>query len=235
MVRKLKALSAPDFWHVEKKRQKWVVSPSPGPHKKFECIPLSLILKNILKIAETTKEAKTIIKGGNVLVDGRVVKDPSYPVGLFDTLALPKIKKFYRIVPTKKGLELVEIDEKESNLKICRINNKTILKGGRIQLNLNDGKNILTENKEYKTGDSLLISLPSLNIVKHLKLQPNAIGVVVKGIDAGKIWTVEKIVSGSMTQPPRLLCRQGEETKEILKERFFVVGEDKPLITVNKG
>ncbi len=232
MVRKLKALNAPAFWRVEKKKTTWVVSPSPGPHKKFECIPLSIILRNILKIAENGKEASTIIKGGAIAVDNKIVRSPSYPVGLFDTISLTKDGRHYRMVPSKKGLEIVEIKESEANVKVCRINDKTALRKGKLQLNLNDGKNILADGKEYRTGDSLLLELPSLKVVKHLKLKQGAVGMVVKGTDSGKLGTVEKVLAGSMTQPSKLVCRLGKESEEVLKDRFFVLGEDKPLITV---
>ncbi len=232
MVRKLKALNAPKFWKIAKKKTKWVVSPSPGPHKKFECIPLSIILRNILKIAETRKEAKRIINNGDVLVDNDVVKDSSYPVGLFDTVSLPKTKKHYRIVPTEKGLELVEINANEAKVKLCKIKNKTILKRGKIQLNLNDGKNILTESKDYKTGDSLLLEVPSLKISKHMKFMTGAKGVVIKGGNSGKIGIVKSIIESKISNPPRILCEIGDASKEVLKDRFFVLGENQDL-TVN--
>jgi len=68
----LKRLAAPEFWPIPKKKYTWVFSPSPGPHKKEECIPLAIVVRDILKLAETGKEAKRIIKAGEVIVDGKV-------------------------------------------------------------------------------------------------------------------------------------------------------------------
>jgi len=43
----------------------------------------------------------------------------------------------------------------DAEWKLCRIQNKTIVKGKKVQLNLHDGKNKLVEKDEYKTGDVL--------------------------------------------------------------------------------
>ncbi|HKZ45635.1 MAG TPA: S4 domain-containing protein, partial [archaeon] len=94
---KLKRFKVPSYWKIEKKSVKWAVSPRPGPHKKYECIPLQVIVRDILKFAETGKEAKTIINKGEILVDGAVKKDYAFPIGLMDSVSIPKIKKFYRM------------------------------------------------------------------------------------------------------------------------------------------
>ena len=129
----LKRLLAPSFWKLAKKEKKWVATPHAGPHPKLQCIPLSLILKHILKLTDTTTEAKKVIRKGEVFVDGKRRKDHAYPVGLFDVVQIPSIKKAYRIVPRKNGLELVEIADNEVNLKICKIMGKNIIKKGKIQ------------------------------------------------------------------------------------------------------
>ena len=100
----LKRLLAPSFWRVPKKEKKWVVTPRAGPHPKSFSIPLSVILTHIINIANTTTEAKKIIRKGEVFVDGKRRKDYAYPAGLFDVVSVPKLKKHYRVVPREKGL-----------------------------------------------------------------------------------------------------------------------------------
>ena len=231
---KLKRLLAPDFWKVAKKEMTWVVSPRPGPHKKFECIPLLIIVRNILGFAETGREAKRIIKKGEILVDGKPRKDHAYPVGLFDVVSIPRIGKHYRVVISKKGLKLTEIDEKESGVKICKIKNKTAVKGGKIQLNLHDGKNILVEKKDdkFKTGDSLLVSLPHLKILKHIPLENGSLVVVVKGKNKGKLGKVKEILSGKFNVKPKVIMEADGKEIEVLKEYVYVVGKEKPNISL---
>jgi small subunit ribosomal protein S4e len=222
---KLKKLLAPKFWHVPRKASKWVVAPSAGSHPKFECIPLQILLRNILRIAETGKEAKKIITAGEIFVDGKARKDTGYPVGLFDVISVPKLKKFYRVVPAPSGLEVVEISEKESKQKIVRIENKKTLSAKKIQLNLHDSKNILVENDVYKTGDCLAIEIPSLKILEHLPLRKGAKGIVVRGRNAGREGKVKEIISGTARSAARLICEIDGEEKEVSKKDFFVTSK----------
>ena len=226
----LKRLLAPSFWRVPKKEKKWVVTPHPGPHPKLQSIPLSIILTHTIKIADTTEEAKKIIRKGEVFIDGKRRKDYAYPAGLFDVISIPKIKKTYRIVPAGKGLNLLEISENEANLKVCKITDKSILKGGKTQLNLHDGKNILVDNGNYKTGDSLLLELPSLKITEHLPLENGTIGIIARGADAGKLGKVKELVKGNMREPQKIVCEINKEDRIVSKNNFVVVGKEKPVI-----
>jgi len=232
----LKRLLAPGFWGIPKKGKKWVVCPSPGPHPKFECIPLLIIVRDLLKLAETGKEAKKIIKAREVLVDGRVRRDHRYPAGLFDVIEIPRIKKAYRIVPFSKGLKLIEIPKKETNLKLCRIEDKTLVKGGILQLNLHDGRNILIKNKKalktYKTGDSILIEVPSQKIVQHLKLEKKMLAIITGGANRGSLVKVKDIIITRGREPNKVVCEAGEKTFEAIKDYVFIVGKEKPVIKV---
>ncbi|MBI2547122.1 MAG: 30S ribosomal protein S4e [Candidatus Aenigmarchaeota archaeon] len=229
----LKRLLTPTFWKASKKEKKWIVSPSPGPHPKLQSIPLAVILKHIINIAATTTEAKKIIRQGDVVVDGKRRKDYAYPVGLFDILSIPKLKKTYRVVPSKAGLELLEISENEGKTKICKIKSKTILKKGKVQLNLHDGKNILVGNGNYKTGDSLLVELPSLKIVEHLPMEKGSIGMISRGTGAGVLSTIKDMKSGAIREVPRVVCEINKEDRIIGKNNFIVVGKEKPVIKLS--
>ena len=71
---------------MAKKIRTWVVTPRPGPHPKYSSIPLLIVVRDILKLVETGKEAKKIIKAGEILVDGRPRKDHKYPTGFMLSL-----------------------------------------------------------------------------------------------------------------------------------------------------
>lgn len=228
----LKRLLAPSLWKVGKKTAPFVISPSPGPHKKFECIPLGIIVRDILKLAETYKETKKIIKSGEIFVDGKPRKNHKYPVGLMDILSIPKIKKNYRVTVDSKGLKLIEISGKDANLKICRINNKTKVKGGLTQLNCHDGRNVLVKEDVYKTGDSIVIELPSNKIVKHIKLSKGALVLITKGKNAGKIVKVEDITVPAFKRPSKVICKENESKFEVLKEHVLVIGVEGPEVEI---
>ena len=66
-----KRLSAPKHWMLSKVGGIWATKPSTGPHKIRECIPLTVILRNKLKLALSGREAKKNVryKEGNIAVD----------------------------------------------------------------------------------------------------------------------------------------------------------------------
>lgn len=217
---------------MAKKERKWTVAPRPGPHKKFESIPLQIVLRNIFGIVETGREAQKVVSLGEVLVDGKKRKDYAYPVGLFDVISIPKIKMFYRIIPVENGLRVVEIPESEAALKIFRVEDKKILKGKKMQLNLSGGKNILSEKNNYKTGDSLLIDVNSGKIVEHFSFAKNSLGVITSGENSGKLGKIKELIPGTAHSITKLICEIGDSEHEVSKTDFFVVGKTKPAITV---
>jgi len=221
---------------VPKKKTKWVVSPRPGPHKKFESIPVLIIVRDLLKLVDTMNDAKKIVKTKNVLVDGKPRTDLRYPVGLFDVIDIPKEGKQYRVVPNKDGLGLIEIPKKESNLKICRIKDKTIIKGGQLQLNLHDGKNILIKDKKetYKTGDSLLIELPSQKIVEHINMEKGVVAIIIGGQNIGSIINIKDIITTKSREPNKVLCKSEDRDFEAVMDYVYVVGKEKPLIKLTE-
>ena len=190
----LKRKPAPKFWPIHRKEFVWTVKPKPGPHSTSSCLPLMLIVRDILGFAKTRKEAKTIISQGKVMVDGKVQRDELFPVGLMDVISIPEVKKTYRVLPSKKGLTLHPIEKDEVGFKLCRIENKTIVDGGHVQLNLHDGRNILIRVKDpkkpeedvYRTMDTLKISIPNQEVIGHMKLVKGASAIIIGGKNVGK-------------------------------------------------
>lgn len=195
----LKRMAAPKALYLsDKKRLKWVVKPSPGPHKKDRCIPLGVLLRDFLKIAKTMREAKKILNKNFVKVDGVVRKDEKFPVGLMDVIYLVPTNEYYRILVDWKGrLQPVRI-EKDVNLKVGKVVKKNLAKKGKIVLTTHDGRNTFGDN-HISVGDSIIFELPSDNkgkqkIIQHLKLQNGARCFIYDGKHAGKFVTVKEII-----------------------------------------
>lgn len=219
-----KRLAVPKWWPIEKKTHKFVVSPR-GPHKKLESLPLTVFIRDVLKLAETGKEARGVIKKGEVFVDGKKKKDPKLGIGLLDTISIPTIKKAWRVVPYKGGLSLIEISIEESKKKICKVVNKKTLKGNRNQINLLDGKNILS-NEKVSTNDSFLLSLPDLKILDHIKFEKGVLALVVRGQHAGKVARIDKVEKNRV-------WLEGESKFEVPKELVIAIGKNEPAIKVS--
>ncbi len=166
-------------------------------------------------------------------MDGKPRGDHKYPVGLFDVIEIPKLNKQYRVVPSKAGFDLIETSKQESKVKLCRINGKAVVKGGKLQLNLHDGKNILSDKKVFKTGDSVLIELPSQKIVNHLKMDKDMLSIITGGQNRGTVAKIKEIVIKRTREPNKIICTTKEKEFEAIMDYVFVVGKTKPEIKVS--
>ncbi len=226
--RTVHSLNAPRTWHFPRKEKHYVVNIRPGPHSKREAIPLLMVLRDMLKLGETRKEIKRIVNEGNIIINGRVVKELRYPCGLSDGIWIPKLDKAYRIVLDNKGrFKPVEIDKKEVNLRIVKIENKTPVKGGKIQLNLSDGTNILVDKGDYKTKDSLLLESPSNKIKKVLTHKKGSVVLIIEGKHAGKLATLQDI-----KEDGKLVLKEKDSVIETPENYVLVVGDKKPEIVI---
>ncbi|CAD6491378.1 MAG: 30S ribosomal protein S4e [Candidatus Argoarchaeum ethanivorans] len=229
-----KRVAAPKTWPITRKTNTWIVNTNPGPHNKSLSMPLALIVRDMLKIANTLGETKKILNAENVLVDGRIRKNPKFPVGIFDVVAIPENKQYYRMLlsPNEK-LELRSLEGPDGK-KLCKITNKTTIKGGKVQLNLHDGTNMLATAEGYAPGDSLILSLPDKNIVKHLKFEEGSTAIIVGGKHSGETGSIVKkrVVHGSGLNA--VTVKTGERELETLEKYVYVIGEDKPEIMVGE-
>ncbi|MBD3196198.1 MAG: 30S ribosomal protein S4e [Candidatus Lokiarchaeota archaeon] len=237
--KRLKRLNTPKYLQIKRKHGKFFVNPSPGPHPKRFCLPLLHIVRDLLKIVETNREAKKIIGRGFFKVDGKIVKDTKYPIGLMDVLTIDKMEKHYRILPdSKHGLILNEISNSESEYKLCRINGKKTIKGGNLQLNLHDGRNILIEVKNpkspeedtYKRMDVLKISLPEQEILKQIEFKEGNLGLIMDGANIGQMGEITQIRKRFGPKASTVTIQHDSVETETLYDYTFIVGEDEPEI-----
>lgn len=223
----LKRLAAPKTWQIRRKGLKFITKPVPGPHSMESGIPLSLMLKDVLNYANTTREVKKILNSKEVRIDGKLRKDFRFPVGLFDTIEFVNANEYFRVILNRKGkIDLVKISKEELLLKPCKIIGKEMV-GGKLQLNLYDGKNIFSDDKSCKVGDTVLLSLPEQKISRHLKLGKKSTIFLTGGRHIGEMGNVEDIVE------KKIIYRDNNSNLiETSKKYAFVVGDSKPLITV---
>lgn len=239
----LKRKPAPKFWPIHRKEFVWVVKPSPGPHSLKNCLPLAIVLRDILGFAKTRKEAKKIVSQGKVYVDGKVRREDTFPVGLMDVISIPEIGKSFRVLPSSKGLILHLIDKEEANFKLCRIENKTLVKNGHIQLNLHDGSNLLVKTEDPKTPqgnmytplNTVKISLPEKQILEYVNLKEKNFAIITGGKNIGKYGKIIELEKAKGKKRRKILVtiedEKGSRYQTILGF-VFIIGETQPLISL---
>jgi len=224
----LKRLSSPRTWPIAKKALTFIARPFPGPHKVSHQVPITVFLRDMVKIAKTSKEVKRILHLKKCLIDGTVAHDNKRPAGLFDIISLPEAELFYSIgINDKNKLYPISITEKESKQKISKVMNKTSLKGGKTQLNTLDGRSFLVDEAiKYSVGDSLIVSLPEQKIVDSLPMKAGAAIVLDAGSHVGVIGTVEAIDGTT------IVVKTNDNVFSTKRRYAVVIGKDKPIITL---
>jgi small subunit ribosomal protein S4e len=229
----LKRFKAPKMWPIHKKEEKWTTKSSAGPHALDKSLPLVMVLRDILGVADNAREAKIILNNGDVLVDGTPRKDHRFPVGFMDVISIPKINKYYRLIPDYKGrLVLHEIEEKDSTFKLVSIENKTTIKGGKTQLNLHDGRNVIIDEDDYKTSDVLLLNIPEQKISDSIKFEVGSLALITGGKHTGELGKIDEINITKSSKSNTVLIETEEGSFLTLAKYVFVVGTDKPVISL---
>lgn len=216
-----KRISAPRSWPIAKKTSTWVVAPSPGAHSKH-AVPMLVVLRDILSLADNAKEGKRILHKGVVTVNGRIVKDHKAHVGLFDVLSVAGTS--YRMLPNPRGkYELTQISDDEAQSKLARINNITVIKGGKFQYNLHDGTNLLLQEK-YSTGDSLVLSLPDYRLIERYERKPGSVAMIIAGKHSGETGTIVELKKTTGSRPNMVALERNDVQFETIEDYVFVTG-----------
>ena len=230
MSKYLKRLVAPGSWHIPKKVQKFVMKTAPGPHNAG-ALPVGVWLREHIGLAQNASEVRKILHQRDVLVNGKACRNPQIGLGVFDIVSIPKLGKHYRIQLDVKGnLVAVEISAESAKTRLCKIRNKTTVKGGKVQLNLAFGANILADNT-YKAKDSIVVTLGTdgedrFRIVDHFPFAEGNVAMIVGGKHSGKVAKIVEIIKTASSVPNRVILADDAagERFETIEEYVFMVG-----------
>jgi len=210
----------PKTWPIPRKGRgrRFIAVPS---HSVSKGISLLFILRDVLGIAKTRKEARYMTLKGLVKVNNKIRKDENFPVQVFDSVNLDKAKLNYRLEIVNKKFNLKEISEKEAETKIVKISGKKIIAKNKTQMNLDDGQNILSKEK-FNVGDSVLLNTKTGKIEKILPLKKSAVVEVVVGKHAGekgKLLGFEELTRGKSYK-----VKLGEREVDLPYKAVLVIG-----------
>jgi len=227
--RHLKRLVAPKSWKIKRKGITFVTRPNPGMHSKKNSTSINVVLRDMLNYAKTTRDVNVMLSKGDILVDGKQIKDHKFAVGLMDLIEIPKTKECFRILLDKKGkISIIKTKQEERKIKLCKIVEKTVIKKGKIQINLNDGRNVIIDKNNYNTGDTLVIEVPEQKIKEHLKFEKGVCVYLSGGKHKGESGIVDEIKNNIIKVKP-----ESGEVFETSKKFAFVIGREKPIITLS--
>ena len=155
---------------------------------------LGVVLRDVLGVAQSMREAKRALATRRILVDGRVTTDMRRGVGVMDVLTVGD--DHYRCILDGNGkLRYVPISAKDAGVKLCRVDGKTTIKGGITHPNLHDGRNMLVDDaNKYNTMDTLVLEVGSQKVKKHHKFESGVNCYLIGGSHIGSTATMSEYV-----------------------------------------
>ena len=178
-----------------------------------EGLPVVLAIRDMLKLAKTSKEVQFMINNKLLKINGRVVKNVKESLVLFNIFEADKCYEL-GILPTGR----YSFEETNAKTRICKVSGITILKNRKIQINLHDGTNVLISPKEkVKVGDSVEIDFEG-KLKKVLSLEKGKKVTIVSGKNVGLHGKIQKI-DGSKV---KIKFDEIEKEVELDKSHMFV-------------
>ena len=232
----LKRIAAPKRYHILRKASVYLMKTIPGAHKKDNSLPLAVLLRDSLRLINTSREAKRILNDNKVLIDQKARRELRLPVGLMDVVSIPSLEQNFRILFGTDGrVKLIKITQENAKFKLCKILNKTRITNGKLQLNLHDGRNIITEDTSIKTGDTLKIALPDQKVLKHIALEKGVKVMITNGKHIGEIAVLDEFKPQPGSKQDRVvLTAENGENFETLKNYVFVIGKEHSEIKLSE-
>ena len=224
----LKRHASPTAWPIKRKNITFVAKPKPGSHKLKYVTPLVVVLRDVLKYAETSKEVKLIINSSEVLVNGKQVKNVKFPVGMFDVLELKKTNEKYVVLFDNFGK--IKLVATKTNEVLLKVSGKKQLVGGKYQLNFMNGFNILVDEKDAKStkvNDTVVFDFIKRKAVKTLSLKAGVFAYFFDGKFRGSFGEIKEFVEYKGLTRDVVKVQIGDNVETTAKEYAFVVGTKK--------
>jgi len=192
----MKRVNAPKQWYLGKLKGVYGTKPSAGPHKTRQCIPLNVLLQQRLKYAMSNTEATKIVKDkeGMIKVDGKIRRDPRFPLGTMDVVSIEKTNEHFRILYDIKGkFQPHRVDAKEAEFKLCKVTQKKIGKSKVPHIVTHDGRTIRFPHPDIQINDSIKFDFKSKSISGVVKFQVGASVILTGGNNIGRIGIISSI------------------------------------------
>ncbi|MFB6145351.1 MAG: hypothetical protein ABEJ99_02475 [Candidatus Nanohaloarchaea archaeon] len=191
MSKHQKRLSAPKHYPIQRKQNTYV-SGIKGSRSTQNAIPAVLVLRDVLEYAENEKEAKQIVRQGDLLRNGEPVKDIKEGVGILDLIEIPKTEETFRVVRSGKYLDFIPVEDTKVAAKIVGKS----AEGDEFVYRLHNGEN-------YRSGDSYSVGNTLVfddGTVSEVALEEGAEALVISGKHSGELAEIEEIHERGMNE-----------------------------------
>lgn len=224
----LKRHSAPTSWQIKRKNITFVAKPNPGSHKLKYVVPVVVLLRDVLKYAETSKEVKLVLHNKEVLVNGKKVTDTRAPVGIFDVFEIKDTAEKYLVLFNELGR--VKLVSKKDSMLYLKVSGKTVMPAGKFQVNFMNGFNIFVDAKTFKSlkvEDTVVYDFDKKKVAEVVSLKEGSFVYVFDGKFKGQFAQVKGFVKQNGVTKDLASVEVAGGTHNTAKEYCFVLGTKK--------
>ena len=208
-----KRLSAPKHYPVDRKGLTYTTT-SEGSRSPEDGIPAVIFLREVTGYADTKKEAKEIIRNGELVRNGDRVGDVRDTIGIMDLVEIPSTEETFRVLPKSDGLKF---EDTEDDRVVAKIEGKRV-EGDEFIYSFHNGENYRSE-EEYSTGTTLIFN----DDVESAELEEGSEVMILDGKHAGQKAEVEELHSRGMR--PDTATVKTENEFEIIQDKLLAIGD----------
>ncbi len=218
--RHMKRLASPNYMAVGRKVATFVTKPNPGRHTLESSLALSTFIKEKLELARSTGEARKAIKGGRIEVNGRIIREPKYPIGFGDVIRIVPSDESYWVHVGKYGVFEAMKSNRKIEQKALKVVGKYLARGGKLMLRLSNG-NVMHTDQQVRVNDSVLLQGSKISGV--IKFEKGAKCLVVKGIHAPEQGIIKQIDAGTAQREATVVIESKEGDFQTLVKNVMAV------------
>lgn len=208
-----KRLSAPKHYDIDRKGLTYTTT-TEGSRSPEQGIPAVIFLREVTGYAETKKEAKKIIRDGQLHRNGNRITGFRDTIGIMDVIEVSETGETYRMLPSSKSLVF---EETEDDRVAAKITGKTV-EGDEYVYHLHNGENLRT-GEEYSTGSTLILN----GDAEEHEMVEGEEAVILGGQHAGKIAEIKELHKRGMR--PDTATVETDQEFEIRQDKLFVKGD----------
>ncbi len=202
-------------------------------------MPLALLLRDRLKYALTMREVLQIVKdrAGLIKVDGKIRKDPNFPLGFMDVVSIDKTGDNFRLLLDIKGRFAVHrIEAKEASSKLMKVKRKGVGLNKVPYIVTHDGRTIRYPHPEVQVNDTVRFNFETNEFVDYHKFAHGNAVIITGGHNIGRVG----LITHTDKHPGSFeIVHVRDERGETFATRItnvFVIGTGKkPVISLPKG
>lgn len=218
--RHIKRLASASRLRVKRKEAVYLSKPKAGRHKRDDSVALGVILREQMEGIDTAKEANKALLEGSIEVNGKVIKEFKYPVGLEDYVHIKPSNEYFKLSIGAHGSLKAE-KVKGYSSRIMKVIGKYIAPSNKLMIVLHSGETREGKN-EIKVNDSIL--LKDDKIEKVLKLEKGAECIVISGTHASETGRIKEIKQGTSTREALIEIESNSKNFETLLNNIMVIG-----------